>query len=135
MMRMEGRAPSPVEELLTAPLRVTPQHQSPAPGGKSAWEEGASYPGVADGKMLGLSYPRVELHLALTKLCLVSCQLQARLTITVGVYDGQNDPVSAGTRAGWLQRVWGWEGKKGHRRAMDEAWWGRGVEVGLPRGG
>lgn len=45
MMRMEGRAPSPVDELLTAPLRVTPQHQSPASGGKSAWEEGASYPG------------------------------------------------------------------------------------------
>lgn len=41
--------------------------------------------------------------LALTKSCLVSPQLQPRLTITATVSDGINNEVSAGARAGWLQ--------------------------------
>lgn len=38
--------------------------------------------------------------LALTKSCLVSPQLQAKLTITARVSDGVNNPVSAEARAG-----------------------------------
>lgn len=62
----------------------------------------------------GLSSP-----LALTKSCLVSPQLQARLTITARVSDGVNNEVSAGARAGWLR----WEGSRVPARAVDKAQW------------
>lgn len=59
---------------------------------------------MAGGRALGLSHPRIKLRLALTKSCLVSLQLQAKLTIMVEVSDGINEVVSARAWAGWLQR-------------------------------
>jgi len=52
------------------------------------------------GRALVLSHPRIELHLALTKSCLVSPQFLPRLTITIEVSDGINQAVSARARAG-----------------------------------
>lgn len=51
----------------------------------------------------GSAIQGVSFTLALTKSCLVSPQLQARLTITARVWDGVNNEVSAGARPGWLQ--------------------------------
>lgn len=57
--------------------------------------------GLSLTQRLGLSHP--SFTLTLTKSCLVSPQLQARLTITARVSDGVNSEVSAGARAGGLQ--------------------------------
>lgn len=105
VMRMEGRVPSPVEELLTASLWVIPWRQSPAPGGKSCLGGGSILP--RGGRCQGVRGCQGSAVQTLTKPCLVSPQLRARLSITAQVYDGKNDVVSAGTRAGWLRRVLG----------------------------
>lgn len=102
----EGRAVSPGGELLPVVL----WDRSLAPKPISVWERrlgGASHPWVVGGRLLGLSHPRIELSLALTKFCLLSPQTMPRLTMVVKVFDGINEPVSAGAWAGWLQWVMG----------------------------
>lgn len=63
----------------------------------NSWKESCPHRGW------GSTIQGLSSTLALTKSCLVSPQLQARLTIIAGVSDGVNNEVSAGTRAGWLQ--------------------------------
>lgn len=101
VMEMEGRAVSPGGELLTAVLWGRSLALKPG----SLWESrlgGSSRPRVVSGRVLGLSHPRIKLCLALTKSRLVSPQTLPRFTVAVSVFDGVNEPVSAGAWAGWL---------------------------------